>query len=291
MNVHSTNTASPSAPHEPVRRGRPLVDDKRRKLLDAALRVFAAHGYDGTSVPEVAKAADVAVGSVYHYFRDKEALVNEVYRDAKTRLRAAIFDGLAALDVYAPGDGERWFGELWARLATFAEAEPDGFRFLEMQDHAPYLDARSRQLELSVLAPLYASGQRLAVDGTPVDVMIALLWGAFVGIVKANRLGYLRLDARRLADARDACWRMIAPSTSGIALSTSPRSTNPARSGAATSPRSTNPARSGAPTPPRPTNPARSGAPTPPRSSKPARSVAPTPPRPSNPARSRPRKG
>lgn len=209
-----------------MRRGRPLVDDKRRKLLDAALRAFAAHGYDGTSVPEVAKAADVAVGSVYHYFRDKEALVNEVYRDAKTRLRAAIFEDLAPLDVYAPNDGERWFRDLWGRLAAFADAEPDAFRFLEMQDHAPYLDAKSRQLELSVLAPLYASGQRLASggmgargsggtgDGTPVDVMIALLWGAFVGLVKASRLGYLRLDARRLAQARDACWRMIAPAAS-----------------------------------------------------------------------------
>jgi len=222
LNVHSKKQDAGPARAPAGRRGRPLVDDKRRKLLDAALRVFAAHGYDGTSVPEVAKAADVAVGSVYHYFRDKEALVNEVYRDAKTRLRAAIFDELVPLDVYAPGDGKRWFGDLWARLAAFAEAEPDAFRFLEMQDHAPYLDAKSRQLELSVLAPLYASGQRLAADGTAVDVMIALLWGAFVGLVKASRLGYLRLDARRLADARDACWRMIAPTT--------PRSVKPARS-------------------------------------------------------------
>ncbi|MBV8756119.1 MAG: TetR/AcrR family transcriptional regulator, partial [Deltaproteobacteria bacterium] len=155
MNVHSKTI-------ERAKRGRPLVDDKRRKLLDAGLRVFAARGYEGTSVPEVAKAADVAVGSVYHYFRDKEALVNEVYRDAKTRLRAALLDDLAPLDVYAPDDGRRWFGDLWARLAAFADAEPDAFRFLEMQDHAPYLDAKSRALELSVLVPLYTSGQRLA---------------------------------------------------------------------------------------------------------------------------------
>ena len=205
MNVHSKTTGT-------SKRGRPLVDDKRRKLLDAGLRVFAARGYDGTSVPEVAKAADVAVGSVYHYFRDKEALVNEVYRDAKTRLRTALLDDLAPLDVDAPDDGKRWFDDLWARLAAFAAAEPDAFRFLEMQDHAPYLDAKSRAVELSVLVPLYTSGQRLAGSAAPsVDVMIALLWGAFVGLIKASRLGYLKLDARRLAEARDACWRMIAP--------------------------------------------------------------------------------
>ncbi len=207
MNVHSKIT-------ERAKRGRPLVDDKRRKLLDAALRVFAARGYDGTSVPEVAKAAEVAVGSVYHYFRDKEALVNEVYRDAKTRLRAALLDDLVPLDADAP---KRWFDDLWGRLAAFAEAEPEAFRFLEMQDHAPYLDAKSREVELSVLVPLYTSGQRVVQRARPrageasLDVLLALLWGAFVGLVKAGRLGYLRIDARRLAEARDACWRMVEP--------------------------------------------------------------------------------
>jgi AcrR family transcriptional regulator len=173
-------------------------------------------------VPDVADAAGVGTGTLYHYFRDKEALVNEVFRDAKLRLRAALLDGLPALDVYRFDEAERWFGELWARLAAFAAAEPDAFRFLEMQDHVPYLDAKSREVELSVLAPLWLAGRTLrqqmkgagAADGAaPVDVLIALLWGAFVGLVKASRLGYLELDAKSLAHARDACWRMIGPMT------------------------------------------------------------------------------
>jgi len=175
--------------------------------------VFAKRGYDGTSVPEVAGKAGVATGTLYHYFEDKEALVNEVYRDAKQRLRAALLDELPELDVYRFDEAERWFGELWRRLAAFAQGEPETFRFLEMQDHAPYLDAESRRVELSVLLPLYDAGRRLRqhASGAPVDVLIALLWGAFVGLVKAARLGYLRLDARSLDQARDACWRMIAP--------------------------------------------------------------------------------
>jgi TetR/AcrR family transcriptional regulator, repressor of fatR-cypB operon len=194
------------------RRGRPLVDDKRRRILDAALRVFSAHGYDGTSVPEVADRAGVATGTLYHYFEDKAALVNEVYRDAKLRLKAGLLDGAPKLDPYRFDDAERWFGDLWGRLAAFAQAESEAFRFLEMQDHAPYLDAESRRVELSVLLPLYDAGKQLRQHaGAPVDVLIALLWGAFVGLVKAARLGYLRLDARSLDQARDACWRMIAP--------------------------------------------------------------------------------
>src|SRR5688572_27814852 len=167
MNVHSDNRkaaaargGSPAAGAAKRRRGRPLVDDKRRIILDAALGVFAKKGFHGTSVPEVADAAGVGTGTLYRYFEHKEALVNEVYRDAKLRLRAALLDGMAAPDSYRASDAERWFGDLWRRLGAFARAEPDAFRFLEMQDHVPYLDAESRQLEMSVIAPLAIAGQR-----------------------------------------------------------------------------------------------------------------------------------
>jgi AcrR family transcriptional regulator len=215
MNVHSENRKAATNAVAKRRRGRPLVDDKRRIILDAALGVFARKGYHGTSVPDVAEASGVGTGTLYRYFENKEALVNEVYRDAKTRLRATLIDG--AREPAEARDAEGWFQELWRRLGVFAKAEPEAFRFLEMQDHVEYLDAKSRQLELSVLMPLLIAGKRLArktTDGAPVDVLMALVWGAFVGLVKASRLGYLPLDDKKLAQAGTACWRLIAPELS-----------------------------------------------------------------------------
>jgi AcrR family transcriptional regulator len=230
MNVQSTNVAKRRKPASRMSRrgrGRPVVDDKRRKLLDAGLAAFAERGYHGVAVPEVAAAAHVSTGTVYHYFESKDALVNEVFRDAKSRLRAALLDGLPELEPYRLDNGEAWFTELWRRLGVFARAEPEAFRFLEMQDHVPYLDAESRQVELAVLAPLWLAGKRLhdRSSATPVDVAIALLWGAFVGLVKASRLGYLALDDRGLEQAGAACWRMIAPPSSRATSSRSPRPT------------------------------------------------------------------
>lgn len=197
--------------------GRPLVDDKRRRILDAALEVFADRGFHGTAVPEVAEAAGVGTGTLYRYFAHKEALVNEVYRDAKQRLKASLLDELPAPDGRDLAHAERWFTELWRRMARFARVEPAAFRFLEMQDHVAYLDAKSRALELSVLAPLWLAGKRLRsrTEGPPIDVAIAMLWGAFVGLAKASRLGYLQLDDRRLEHARKAAWRMIAAPKKG----------------------------------------------------------------------------
>jgi AcrR family transcriptional regulator len=218
MNVRSVNrhaaAKAAKAVHGGGKRGRPVIGDKRAQILEAGLRVFAERGFHGTAVPEVAQAAGVGTGTLYRYFASKEALVNEIYRAAKQRLRSALLDGLPEVDLYQLDIAERWFGELWTRLAAFARAEPDAFRFLEMQDHAPYLDPDSRAVELAVLAPLWVAGTKLrtrAGVGPPVDVLIALLWGAFVGLIKAERLGYLNVTDDVLAQARAACWRLVAP--------------------------------------------------------------------------------
>lgn len=182
----------------------------RERIIQAALELFAERGYHGTSVPSVMERAEVGGGSLYRLFDGKEALVNAVFRDAKSRLERALRDGLRTDRL-----PRELFDDFWARLAAFARAEPLRFHFLELQDHAPYLDGESRQLEVAVLAPILLACidfQRQGVFRGDVDAstMIAFVWGAFVGLVKAERLGYVKLTDERLVAARDACWRAFA---------------------------------------------------------------------------------
>ncbi|MBK5260580.1 MAG: TetR/AcrR family transcriptional regulator [Thermoanaerobaculia bacterium] len=46
----------------------------RRQVLDAALHLFAHHGFRATSVREIAERAGVSIGNLYHHFADKEAI-------------------------------------------------------------------------------------------------------------------------------------------------------------------------------------------------------------------------
>jgi AcrR family transcriptional regulator len=46
----------------------------RRQILDAALQLFSHHGYGATSVRDIAQAASVSTGNVYHHFPDKETI-------------------------------------------------------------------------------------------------------------------------------------------------------------------------------------------------------------------------
>src|SRR5690348_17502235 len=66
------------------------ADDKRKAILEAAVRVFAAQGYDASRIGDVAKEAGVAYGLVYHYYASKEAVLEAVFREAWGRLLAAV---------------------------------------------------------------------------------------------------------------------------------------------------------------------------------------------------------
>lgn len=184
--------------------------EKYRSVLDAALALFAERGFHGTSVPLVLSSAGVGASSLYRRFPSKEALVNAVFREAKQRLATALRDGL---DMDQPP--RALFDAFWGRLAAFARQEPVAFRFLELQDHAPYLDSESRAVEMAVLAPIYLACLDLQRRGVfraeiAAETIIAFVWGAFVGLFKAERTHAVRVTDAALEAARDACWRAFA---------------------------------------------------------------------------------
>jgi len=62
--------------------------DKRERILNAAVRVFAKNGFYATRVSEVAKAAGVADGTIYLYFASKDELLVSLFEDRVERLLA-----------------------------------------------------------------------------------------------------------------------------------------------------------------------------------------------------------
>ncbi len=60
--------------------------DKRERILSAAVKVFAKNGFHATRVSEVAKAAGVADGTIYLYFKSKDALLVSLFEDRITKL-------------------------------------------------------------------------------------------------------------------------------------------------------------------------------------------------------------
>jgi AcrR family transcriptional regulator len=188
-----------------------LQDDdspKRQAILDAALELFAERGYHGTTVPDVAERAAVGTGTLYRYFEHKEALVNAVYQRWKGEygrfLMSDLPVGMPTLIV---------FQAIWRRMGDFARRHPSVVGFLELHHHRSYLDAESEALERAILEPVLAFVENAQREGTlkagSPRVLMAVVYGAFIGLVNAEQHGHLKLDEATLDEAERCVWEAI----------------------------------------------------------------------------------
>ena len=65
-------------------------EERRRQILDAAVRAFAKKGYHACRVSDIAEEAGVAYGLVYHYFESKDAVLEAIFREMWGMMVAAI---------------------------------------------------------------------------------------------------------------------------------------------------------------------------------------------------------
>jgi AcrR family transcriptional regulator len=191
---------------------RPIAasDDKRGRLLAAALELFETRGFDGVAVPEIAARAGVAVGTVYRYFTTKEALVNALYRHWKDAYNdfvlAPLPDGLLIRDK---------FTTYWQRMTQFARNHPEATRFMDLHHHGAYLDDESRAVSRTyreAAEAFIAEARRAGAIRAGLDpiMIVALMWGAVAGLAKFASQGALEFDSRTATEMEEALWRAIA---------------------------------------------------------------------------------
>lgn len=65
----------------PKKSTRSIPVDKRELILSAAVKTFAEKGFHGTRVADIANEADIAYGLIYHYFKNKEEILNSIFHD------------------------------------------------------------------------------------------------------------------------------------------------------------------------------------------------------------------
>jgi TetR/AcrR family fatty acid metabolism transcriptional regulator len=69
--------------------------DKRDRILSAAERIFARHGFFAAKVSDVAKEAGVADGTIYLYFKSKDDLLISLFERRMAQLNTALKDAIA----------------------------------------------------------------------------------------------------------------------------------------------------------------------------------------------------
>ena len=107
--------------------------EKRRLILHAAVRVFAEKGYQGCRIADVARAAGVAYGLVYHYFQNKDELLESVFAEQWT----IFINALSAIDA-GPGTAADKIAGLFGFVFDVYKTAPAAVRVLMLEvTHTP----------------------------------------------------------------------------------------------------------------------------------------------------------
>ncbi len=181
--------------------------DRRGEIVSAALRCFVAHGYERTTMRQIAVEAGVSTGAIYVYFSTKAAMLQAVCHESAATERAALLAALADL----PADMDPIAAGLTAVLSPNLALSPDERRaherlhlvMLHETARDPLLAASGREtltawrdLTMSLARNEQANG-RIAADidlDALADILMALPYG---------------LEINELLSGRDLDWAAV----------------------------------------------------------------------------------
>jgi TetR/AcrR family transcriptional regulator, fatty acid metabolism regulator protein len=167
------------------------AEEKRRLILDAAVRVFAHKGFHTSRVGDIAEEAGVAHGLLYHYFSSKDEVLETIFREEWSDLLSEI-DEIEASDAPAREQLER----VTARLLGSWRMHPDVVRVL-VREIARSAEVQQRIGELvkpiEAIQRIIAHGQEAGEFRQDFDARIAgiVFYGGIEEVLSGWVLGQI----------------------------------------------------------------------------------------------------
>jgi AcrR family transcriptional regulator len=188
-------------------------EQTRSRILDAAREMFVEDGVEAVTMREIAKRIEYTPTAIYHHFRDKQALIEELCRVDFHGLGEA-FQKLGRIE--DPGERLRRIGLAYV---DFALAYPSHYRFMFMTVKPPVSasalgisegdpDSHAYGMLRSTVADGIAAG-RFRPEFTDADELAQILWAAVHGIVSLHIVKGGKGDHIPWRDARETARAML----------------------------------------------------------------------------------
>lgn len=111
-----------------------IQSDMQRIILDTALLLFTTHGYFNTSVHDIRRHANVSIGSIYHYFKNKEAIAKALFDSVVDKMTCNV-EGICAQHT-STHDRCR---ALIQCLFELADASPETMKYILHAHHREFM--------------------------------------------------------------------------------------------------------------------------------------------------------
>lgn len=182
--------------------------DKHDDIVRASLELIAEQGFHGVPMSMIAKKAGVGAGTIYRYFKSKDALIRELHQELEYKISASLRQGYSVEQPLK----ER-FLYLIRELLRYFIAHPLHFRYMEQYFNSPYGISlhRDRLLGRSenhdILMDIFAEGiEQQVFKELPKAALLSLSFGPLIFLMRDHILGFVNLDETLIKRATEACW-------------------------------------------------------------------------------------
>lgn len=183
-------------------------NDKRQKILDAALKMFLKKSYDATAIPPIAKEAGVSVGTIYRYFDSKETMVNELFCETLRGLREYV-----EKDYPKNANVKESFFYIFDKLYEYCEENYDKFMFISSAETSYYIRQENKIKLEEFYDFIFNDLQKFKKEGLvrdlPNKMFIALVYAPIESVLYMQKEGILEKTDNIIKDLRESCWNAV----------------------------------------------------------------------------------
>ena len=190
-----------------------VKQDKKEKIIKAALEVFTKKGFHASSMAMVAKKAGVSVGTIYIYFKNEEDLIQQLFLNIKEKMNSSINKGIKdEMEI------KEKFSLLWSAILKYLISHPQEFRYLEQHFNSPYGIEKRREClmenELECSPPpiikLFREGKKQKIfKNLPDEILLALALGPLVFLARESSLNFVKTNDKLIKECAQSCLKAI----------------------------------------------------------------------------------
>ena len=159
-----------------------MEKSKRERILEAALEMFVTNGFESSPTSKIAKSAGVATGTLFHYFKTKEVLINELYLEVKIEMVDSMRLGLLEAKTI-----RQKLECIWSNYIRWSLNNPASNKFFAMFGTSSYISEATRQegySRFSFVAAIFQQGiEDEILKDISMDLMADVAFGLFSGTI------------------------------------------------------------------------------------------------------------
>lgn len=138
---------------------RPKSENKRKAILDAAMELFADRGISHTPTSAISSLAGVAEGTLFTYFKTKDELINELFRELRKEMDREL------VDYPFNADAQMRLRFVWDRFLNLALKFPKRLNVLRQLRASGRLLKDAESPNMTIMELLHTTGEAAEIGG------------------------------------------------------------------------------------------------------------------------------